>query len=551
MLEEIHITDFALIDDVLIEFGAGLNVLTGETGAGKTILLQALGLLLGDRADMSALRAGKAEARVEGRLRLDDREIVVARVISAEGKSKCYLDGGLVSVSMLAGLVAPLVDLHGQHQHQALLRPASHVDYLDRFCGPEQMERRAAWSKGLSELNEVRARRAQLEKMAAEIQREKELLRFQAEEIEAARLQEGEDDELRDALEVLRNAERLKGLADAAYACIEGEEPPCALDLLRRANAGLAEAGGIDARLDELATRFTSLGYEVEEAARDLRAYTESIEMDPQRLRSAEERALLLQELKRKYGSSIAEILSYGSEARERLAEMRAASEEIDALVAGESSLEEKLARLALQMRNERKKTAKLFAARVQEELRLLEMGNAIFCVKMSERGVTGEDTYGSTGQDEVEFAFSANKGETARPLTKVASGGELSRLMLAAKVVLGEADRVPLLVFDEIDAGIGGKTAAAVGEKLARLAETHQVICVTHLPQIASRGDRHFQVRKVEDGGRTKTAVESVRGDRRISEIARMLSGAKVSDVSMRHAREMLEGAQEKSVKV
>jgi len=545
VLEELHITDFALIDEVLIEFGSGLNVLTGETGAGKTILLAALGLLLGGRADTTAIRSGAADARVEGRFRADGRdgELILARVVSREGKSKCYANGSLVAVTTLAELTDGLVDLHGQHEHQALLRAAHHVDYLDRFCGSEQMARREQWSRALARLRDVQVGLAELARSVSERERRRDFLLFQIDEIVRAQLVPGEDEEIAGSLEVLRNAERLASAAAGTKELLAADEDGSGLEAVRRGLAALGAVERIDPRLDGLRSRLESCGFELEEVAHELRAYSENIEFDPAVLADAQTRMADIGDLKRKYGATIQEVLEFAARASAELERLDSAAGGVGGLEKERVQLECGLGTLATGLSAARKKAAAGFERRILLELAALGMQKARFVVDVCARPAGNGDSYGATGPDEVEFLFSSNAGEPPRPLAKIASGGEISRLMLAAKIVLGAADEVKTLVFDEIDAGVGGKTAAAVGAKLAELAASHQVICVTHLPQIASVATRHFSVNKLEAKGRTLTEVAVLDDEQRVAEVARMLSGAKVSETSLRHAREMLEG--------
>lgn len=546
MLEELRITNFALIDEVLMEFGAGLNVFTGETGAGKSILLQALGLLLGGRADTSAIRAGADELRVEGRFRLEDEdsELVLARVVSREGKSKCYANGSLVTVTALAESSYRLVDLHGQHDHQALLHPACHVDYLDRFCGVKQMRARERWSAALDELRDLQRQIAELGRFVEQKEQRKDLLGFQVDEINAAGLRVGEDEEIASGLEVLRNAERLASAASGAKYLLASDDEGAALETARRALAELGAVGRIDARLDETAARLESCSYELEEIAHELRDYAESAQFDPQELAQAEERMALIGDLKRKYGGSIEAVLGYEEQASGELAKLDIASDEIGDLEARRDRLDDELRALADGLHEARAKAASAFSRHVAAELGELNMAKAKLDVQIDRQTGADAEAFGPAGADEVEFRFSPNVGEPARALAKIASGGEMSRVMLATKIVLGAADDVSTLVFDEIDSGIGGKAAAAVGAKLSQLAGEHQVICVTHLPQIASCAHRHFSVGKTEAAGRTVTSVAPLDKEARVDEIARMLSGTTVSEASLRHAKEMLCGS-------
>lgn len=541
MLEELRVANFALIDEVFIEFGPGLNVLTGETGAGKTILLAALGLLLGERADTTAIRTGTDEARVEARFRADhaDEELVLARSVSREGKSKCYANSSMATVGTLAELGDRLVDVHGQHEHQALLRTATHVDYLDRFCGSEQIARRERWSGILEEIRRLMHEIDRLERSAQEGAEQSELLRFQVAEIEHAELGDGEEKELGAELEVLRHAERLASAAAGAREVLSGETEGSVLDGVAKAESAVEGVSGIDTHLDEITARVHTARVELEEVARDLRTYAESVQFDPAALARAEERMALIAALKRKYGATVDDVLEFARRGTAKLARLETATAGIDGLRVRREALEEELRELGEQLHVARTKAASRFEKLVGKELAALNMGTGRLRVFLKARAADAGP--GLSGTDDVEFLFSSSREEPAKPLAKIASGGEMSRVMLALKVVFGEADKIPTLIFDEIDSGVGGKTAAAVGTKLRTLARTHQVICVTHLPQIASAAGRHFSVAKVKTSDRTITAVTQLSGEERVGEIARMLSGANISETSLRHAREML----------
>src|SRR6266542_549237 len=501
MLGELRIRDLGVIDDARLEVSPGLNVLTGETGAGKTMVVDALALLLGERADPGAVRAGRAAALVEGRLATDDDgqvaaalaaagaaeeegEVVVARQVLAEGRSRAQLQGRMATVAAIAEVVRPLVEIHGQHEFQRLLRPAVQRELLDRFAGDKVLALRDEFASGWRRLRAVQRELDQLASRARDREREAELLRYQLEEIEAA--------------------ERASGLAA-----------------------------------------------EVADLASSLRAYAEGVLADPQRLDAVQGRIAQLRDLLRKYGDDEAAVLVTAERAAQRLAEIEGGTVRSEALEAEASALRARLADVGGSLSARRAEAAAGLAAAVEAELRDLAMPSADLrmLVEQDEDAggleVSGRRlAAGDEGLDRVEIQLSANPGLPLRPLGKAASGGELSRVMLALRVVLAGVDRTPTLVFDEVDAGVGGRTAAAVGYRLAALARHHQVLVVTHLPQIAAYADRHFVVEKRSAAGETTTAVRTLDSGGRITELSRMLSGMEGSGLAQAHAEELLAAA-------
>lgn len=535
MLEELHVRDLALIEEAWIEFGPGLTVLTGETGAGKTVLVGALKLLLGERADASAVRSGAAEALVEGRFDVKGDERTVRRRVAAEGRSRSYLDGEMATVSDLATALGPHVDLHGQHEHQALLSPAGHADYLDRFAGADALAALDAYRDAFDAASGARAHVEELREALGDRERQMEELRFQIGEIDGVAPISGEDAELEVLLPRLRHGERLASAASAAWRSLRDEEG--ATDRAAQAAAALHAVDGIDPMLDAIAEQTRSALLSLEEAAARLRDYGDGVEYDPEALNLAEARLAELAMLKKKYGPTVDDVLETRRLAGERL-EALAAGEQ--GLIAAEGALQEARSRLtqtAKILKLARGDAIPRFTAGLDEAAGDLALGGATFTVAVEE---LPEERWSARGPEKVEFMFSPAAGESARPLTRIASGGEVSRVMLAIKGVLGEADDVEVLVFDEIDAGVGGRTALAVGRRLSRLARRHQVLVVTHLAQVAAFADAHVTVGKETVDGRTVTTVRPVSGEERVAEIARMLSGSD-SVASLTHARELI----------
>jgi len=535
VLAELHVRDLALIDEVWLEFGPGFTVLSGETGAGKTVLVSALKLLLGERADSTMVRQGASEALVEGRFVIDEREVLVRRRVSAEGRSRCAIDGEMATVTMLADLVGPTVDLHGQHEHQALLSPARHVGYLDRFIGDEMAAAHEHYTNAW-EAHRVALRRLEaLQASLTDRERRIDQLRFVVDDIDSVAPKEGEDSALAALLPRLRHGERLAGAAHSAWSAIKAEDG--ASEALSRALHALGGARGLDTVFDEFAGTAERLDIELQELGSLILAYAEAIDHDPAALDATEDRLHLIENITRKYGGTVEAVLK----ARD------AALEELDVLEAGEAGLAGAQSALEDSARTLRDAGAALSAIRDRATDRFVErlraaatelaLANASFLVA---RTPVPFESWTSEGPERVEFLFSSAVGEEPRPLARIASGGEVSRVMLALKSVLGDADAVPVLVFDEVDAGIGGATASAVATRLAELGTRHQVLAITHLAQVAAVADHHFVVAKLEEGGRTVTSVSPVTGEARVAEVARMLSGG-ASEAGVAHARELL----------
>jgi DNA repair protein RecN (Recombination protein N) len=549
MLHALHIENLAIIDRLEVAFEAGFNALTGETGAGKSILIDALNLALGERADISLIRAGAEKLRVNavfevpndpelhallGELGVEPEDglLYLSREVHTSGRSIARINGQPVPVSALKALGERLIDMHGQHEHQSLLKPSSHLEFLDRWLGEPALKLRQQVREAVSalrqterELQEIVAREREREQML-------DLYRFQVDEIRAANLQVGEDEQLETEARRLVNAEKLVALAGNAYDALMGEHG--AYDQAASASRNLTEIARIDPSVSPWGEMLESALVQLEEVAHNLRAYAESIEYDPARLEAVIERQELIKRLKRKYGDTIEAVLQYADEAAAKLHALETQTERRAELEAELARLQESAHALCEQLSALRRDGAQRFANAVQTVLRTLAMERAQFTVEVRPKPMD------ATGADSVEFLFSANPGEPPRPLSKIASGGEMSRVMLALKTVLADAAPVPTLVFDEIDAGIGGRTAHAVGEQIAQLARHCQILCVTHLPQIACRANHHLLIEKHTDGAMTRVAVQPLTGEARVQEIARMLAGTP-TETALQHARELL----------
>lgn len=537
MLKKLTVSNFAVIEFQALDFCEGLNVLTGETGAGKSILIEALGFLLGARSSVSWIRAGAQKLEVEGVFEDGGKTLRLRRELDASGKTKAFVDGQSAPVSALQERGESWVDFHGQHDHQTLMRAASQRALLDRFGGHEgelSAVRRlyGEWSAFQTEL-------ASLSMPEEERRRRAELARFQVEEIDAAKLKLGEEETLEAELPRLKNGERLRALACGAYETLY-EQEGAALAGLLKAERALGDLSRLDPALSSARERLEAARAAVDDVAHELGAYRERVGADPARVDAALSRLETISRLKRKHGGSVADIL----ESRERLARelsaLEGSAERGAELEAKLTRARERLEASCEALHKARAKAAKKLELRAVKELRELGMPEARFAVSLE----IEEGRLTKEGMDEVSFLLAANPGEPPRPLKAVASGGELSRVMLALKTVLAQADRVPILVFDEVDAGVGGVVARAVGERLALLGKTRQVLCVTHLPQVACYGRAHFLVAKSAAQGRTRVAVERLEGERRLEAVAQMLGGMKATPASRKHAKELLESS-------
>jgi len=535
VLEDLHVRDLALIEEAWLEFGQGMTVLTGETGAGKTALLGALKLLLGERADSSTVRSGASESVVEGRFTAAGSELVVRRRVSADGRSRCTLDGGLATVSELSERVGPLVDLHGQHEHQALLSSSTHVGYLDRWAGPKVASALASYREARIAYREAVSARDELAAEIARAHTDADYLAFIVQEIDRVDPLSGEDDALRERLPALQNAGRLADSAAEATRLMRGEGG--ALDTLGEALDELDKQQGIDPALDDIITRLKEVQTLGDDVSTAIRHYGDSVDHDPATLDRAMERLSALVGLTKKYGPTLDTVLERRASAQAALdaaGDGTAALDAADAAVSEAMGLLEERARV---LSAARAAAAPGFVAALESAIADLAMEGAAFEVRFSELPFA---SWADDGPARVDFLYMPASGQDPRPLSKIASGGELSRVMLALKSVLGAADEVETLVFDEVDAGIGGATAIAVGRRLHELSATHQVIVVTHLAQVAAFADHQLVVKKTVDDSGVATRVGPVEGEQRVAEIGRMLSGND-SAASLAHARELL----------
>ncbi len=552
MLLTLSITNFAIIDRLEVEFGTGLNVLTGETGAGKSIVMDALGLLLGDRARPELIRAGCEEATVEALFDLAERpelqgvvaeagfpatdDLVLRRIVSRSGRSRAYVNGSLATLAQLQPLTEQLVAVCGQHEHQALMEREAHLPFVDRFGGhvvllDDYRQAFAAWRETGERLDQL---------MTAERERAQrlDLLRYQWNEIDAVQLCPGEDEELAAERLLLQNAERLAAAANNGYESLYAADGAICARLGRLA-AELEGLANIDPTLGGLAETLHQALYSLEDVANQLRSHLGHIRFEPGRQDEVETRLALLTNLKRKYGATLAEVLTYRQSVAEELSLLEHVEETRAELEADRVRQHQALLESGRRLSAARQVASRQLSMAMQRELAELAMSGAQF-----EMQLTPLPEPGPLGLERGEFLLAPNRGEALLPLARIASGGELSRILLALKRIAPGLEQIPTLVFDEVDAGIGGVTATAVGEKLSAVSHGAQVLCVTHLPQVAAGADQHFLVVKREVDGRTVTRVERLDGEARVQEMARMLGGAQVTETTLAHARELIGGA-------
>jgi len=577
LLAEIDIANFAIIDRLHLTLVGGFNVLTGETGAGKSIVIDAVGTILGGKTSSEFVRGGAEQAHVEGIFALpsdgvgeelasvlaehglapEDGTLILSRDVYRSGRTVARINGRAVPQSVLQQVGEALVDIHGQSEHMSLLRSAYQLDLLDEYAGLRGLRARLA-----TEVTELRRLRRELERLISderELARRSDLLRFQVNEIEAARLHAGEEDDLEHERTLLANAEKLAASADAAYrALYAGEgESPAAADRLGEATAALADLARLDPSLRAQAEAIENAAYQVEEVGRAMRNYRDNVEFNPARLQAVEERLDLIFTLKRKYGSSIEEILAYGRQAASELEALTHGEEHRAELLGREAQVLRQAGRLAAELSAARREASRSLSRAVEGELADLNMKRARFevaleqvqapdGVPLDEAPVSPRYVCDTTGVDRATFLISPNPGEPLKSLAKIASGGEMSRLSLALKTVLSRADRISTLIFDEVDVGVGGRSGSVVGEKLCGLAGGHQVICVTHLPQIACYADAHFRVVKEVGEARTATKVELLSAEGRVDELAAMLAGPKAGASARQSARELVDAAKQ-----
>jgi DNA repair protein RecN (Recombination protein N) len=550
MLKELRIENFAIIDQLELLFGSGLTAFTGETGAGKSILLDAIEALMGGRAEGTMIRSDADRATLEAVFTIpdqnrkeiiallaaeelldNDQEIIFNREIRRNGRNAARINGHAASVTLMREIGSYLVDIHGQSEHLSLLTVREHLNLLDRYADDSRLLEQ--YQQVYEQMKKVRAELETLRKTEQDAARQTDLLTYQIQEIDAARLEPGEEDTLRSELTRLANAEKLASLAQTAFTLLEESTPDTQSisGMLGEVTQSIQRLAHIDDSLQDLADQSEAAAAQLADVSLSLQEYMDQIEFNPRRLTEVENRLVLITTLKKKYGSDEQSILDFADHARLQLENISHAEERIQEMEQHESMLMQQLSEVALALSAARQSAARSLSEQVEKELADLKMAGARFSVSLEHKpdqdGVPVADgtcvRFTRSGIDQAEFLIAPNPGEGLKPLVKIASGGETSRLMLALKNVLAKADTIPVLIFDEIDQGIGGRVGAIVGEKLWQLGNSHQVLCVTHLAQLAAYGNQHFHVYKRVDQGRTHTVVEELRGQQRLGELALM----------------------------
>ncbi len=551
MLESLTIRNYALITQLTVDFASGFTILTGETGAGKSILIGALGLLLGDKADTSKIRTGCTEASVSGvitvenpellrwlednEIFLDEGALIIRRSIKSAGRGSITIQNEPVNLKVLKELSNFLFDLHGQHEHQSLLATATQRRLLDRYGDLENEV--LSFSTLFKEYIETKNLLESKKGNERERARERDMLLYAIDEIETMHIREGEDEVLENESRILSQAERLLSSVELIKGRLNLEDG--ALSQIIESSRELMGAAEIDEALEPFSSRLDSLRYELEDIFEEVRSYSEHIVFSPQRLDDLQERLTEIRKLKKKYGDSIKEIETYRDDSGIRLHEIDNYDDDMQALQDKVTQLSKAIVSSARTLTTKRMETSTRLEPLIHEHLAKLGMPSSRFTIQITQKiGESGVPTCTANGADTIEFLISANLGEDQKPLRQAASGGELSRIMLALKTVFSESELIETLVFDEIDAGIGGTIAVAVGEHLAELSKRRQILCISHLASVAAKAHKHIIVEKQESSGRTETSITEIVGEKRIAELARMLSGSQTEATALEHAR-------------
>ena len=566
MLVQLQISNVALIDKLNIELADGLNVLTGETGAGKSIIIDSINAILGERLSRDLIRTGTEKASVEAVFQVEnarfgnllegmgiepeeDGTLIISREYTAAGRNTCRINGKMATVSMLKEVGERLIDIHGQYDNQSLLRTESHIDLLDSFGGDAIMELKHRYQQLLEKYRSIKNKLRGLSGDKNDRERRIDLIKYQIEEIKKAKLKPQEDENLNRQRVILSSSEKIMSALANAYDFLYGGDngKSSAADGVNNALAQLESIVKLDEKYGGISKKLEELSYLMDDAVEDLRRAKEEIEFNPDLLEQIEERLDVIYRLKKKYGASIAEVLEYGGKLEAELEEILRSEELITELGVQLSEVESELFKAAKELNGERRKACKILEDNICDQLEDLEMKKARFKVNIEFQEALQEGNerkYLQNGLDRVEFLISANAGEPLKPLSKIASGGEMSRIMLAIKTILADVDHIPTLIFDEIDIGVSGKAAQKVGEKLSYISATHQVICVTHLAQIACMADSHYLIEKISRRDSTVTRINKLGESGTKQEVARILGGANISEITLKHAEEMLKNA-------
>lgn len=552
MISHINIRDFAIIDELDLELHPGLNVITGETGAGKSIVIEAISAALGSRADTTFVRTGKEKAyitlavdrkdcRVDELLSEngipDDDPLIIRREISSAGKSVCRVNGEVVPLSFLAKLCKKIADIHGQYDHQSLLSPEAHIHLLDLYAAEKIMPQKSEVAEYYKRYSAAERELSALRRSLSDSARKRDFMAFELQEIRKARLVPGEDAELAADIRIMQNSEHIYANVSEAYSLLSAASPSVA-ELLGKAQRLLAEIADFSPEISDFTETVSDCYYRLEDTAAELRRTCDTVSFSPADLENAVSRLDLIDSLKRKYGSTVEQILQYADKTERELSMIENADAHLEELTKQAETAKQQLTDASRKLSALRREAAAEMAAQITEELKELNFNDAVLQVEFRE---LAPGTFSENGIDLVEFLIAANKGEPPKPLIKIASGGEISRIMLAFKRITCDLDRIPTMIFDEIDSGISGITASIVGQKMRQIAKGHQVICITHLPQIAAFGQHHYRIQKYTDDTAAHTTVVPLDEREKVEEIARLLGGINITETTKKSAEELL----------
>ena len=539
MISHIRIKDFAIIDTVELDFHDGLNIITGETGAGKSIMIEAVSLALGSRADTAFIRSGKDRAVVQMVADLDGEEYIITRELSTGGKNVCKINDEIVPLAQLSKLCRRIADVHGQYDHQSLLNPENHLKLIDTYHDKDISSIRDRVSELHQKYSDTKHELSSLLAGQAEAERKRDFMRFELSEINAAKPYSGEDEELAQKLNLLQNSEKiyqnLSGIYELLY-----ESSPSAADGIGKSLHLLQEINGFSDEINGFHDELSDTYYKLEDVITEIRRFRDGISFSPEVLEETINRINMLDGLKRKYGGSIEKVLEYKEKITIDLEKIENIDAIRDKLIKDLAESEKELAAKSRELTALRKKAAEDIELHINEELKELNFKDTTFTVSFYDADI-GKPAFTANGVDRIEFLITTNKGETPKPLAKIASGGEISRIMLAFKQIIGDFDRIPTMIFDEIDVGISGITASIVGKKLLDISSRHQIICITHLPQIAAFGDHHYKIDKSAESGATLTTVIPLGHDEKVGEIARLLGGINITETTLKSAEELI----------
>ena len=544
MISHISIRDFAIIKNASIDFQPGLNIITGETGSGKSIVIEAISLALGSRADTSLIRSGSDKAVVQLIADLDGEEMIITREINSLGRNLCKINGNIVTLSELAGLCKKIAYIHGQYDHQSLLNPDNHIFLVDSYRSETILPAKNLVEKIFAQYSAIRSKLGKMISSASEIERKRDFMAYELKEIKAAQLSYGEDEELASRINLMQNSEKVfQNLEDAFQFVFEGT--PSSLDSIYKALLSLRSISGFSQTIKAIEEEFNDIYFRLDEASREMNKVRSNIDFSKEELDDALTRLDVIKGLKRKYGGSLEAVLAYANELEEKLSTISNFDGLREKIESNLKEIESLLISASEKLTIQRLDSAKQLESLIQNELKELKFNNSLLSVHFSEKS----REYSANGTDIIEFLISTNKGEPLKPLSKIASGGELSRIMLAFKKIIADYDNIGTLIFDEIDSGISGIAASTVGKKLKQISRHHQVICITHLPQIAACGDHNFKIEKVEDDTNTYTTVVPLKPDLRVYEIARLIGGDNVTDTTLKSAEELISASSREKI--